>query len=141
MATSVSVRKHGRLTVRIDRGGHALVMRVLGDLDIASAPALENSLRHALKSGAPSIVLDLTGVTFIDPTGLRVLQWAAENSREDGDRLRINARSAAVRQMLKLPQDEQRLKLLIDAWNREDLDAFVDEPDLDAYGLALEEMD
>ena len=70
-----------------------------------------------------------------------MLQWAAENSREDGDRLRINARSAAVRQMLKLPQDEQRLKLLIDAWNREDLDAFVDEPDLDAYGLALEEMD
>ena len=76
MATSVSVRKHGRLTVRIDRDGHALVVRVLGDLDIASAPALENSLRHVLKSGAPSIVLDLTGVTFIDPTGLRVLQWA-----------------------------------------------------------------
>ena len=34
MATSVSVRKHGRLTVRIDRDGHALVVRVLGDLDI-----------------------------------------------------------------------------------------------------------
>ena len=48
MATSVSVRKHGRLTVRIDRDGHALVVRVLGDLDIASAPALENSLRHVL---------------------------------------------------------------------------------------------
>ncbi len=77
MATSVSVRKHGRLTVRIDRDGHALVVRVLGDLDIASAPALEDSLRHVLESGAPSIVLDLTGVTLIDPTGLRALLWAA----------------------------------------------------------------
>jgi anti-anti-sigma factor len=131
VATSVSVRKHGRLTVRIDQDGHALVVRALGDLDIAGAPALEDSLRHVLESGAPSIVLDLTGVTFIDPTGQRVLQWAAENSREDGDRLRIDARSGAVRQMLKLPQDEQRLMLAIDAWNREDLDTFVDEPDLE----------
>src|SRR5215217_6889228 len=111
MATSISVRKHGGLTIRIDQHGDSLAVRAAGELDIASAPALEDSLLHALESGASSIVLDLTGVTFIDPTGLRVLLWAAAHSDEDGDRFRIDSGSAAVRRLLELTHTEPALPL------------------------------
>jgi anti-anti-sigma factor len=77
-------------------------MRAAGELDIASAPGLEHSLLHALESSAPSIVLDLTAVDFIDRAGLQVLTWAASRSREDGDRLRIDCGSPAVRQLIDL---------------------------------------
>jgi len=77
-------------------------LRAAGELDIASAPGLEHSLLHALESSAPSIVLDLTAVDFIDHTGLQVLMWAAGRSREDGDRLRIECGSPAVRQLIDL---------------------------------------
>jgi anti-anti-sigma factor len=78
------------------------VLRAAGELDIASAPGLEHSLLHALEGQAPSIVLDIKAVEFIDRAGLQVLMWATGRSREDGDRLRIECGSPAVRQLIDL---------------------------------------
>jgi anti-anti-sigma factor len=102
MANSISVRKHGPLTIRVEQDRHSIVLRGGGELDMASASGLEHSLLHALESGASSIVLDLTAVSFIDSVGLRVLLWAAGRSHEDGDRLRIDCGSPAVRQLIDL---------------------------------------
>ena len=102
MGTRISVRRHGPLTVRVDQEDDSVAVRAVGELDIASSPALEQSLLHAFESGAPSIVLDLTAVSFIDAAGLRVLLWAAGTSRRDGDRLRIDCGSPVVRQMIDL---------------------------------------
>jgi anti-sigma B factor antagonist len=107
MDTSSSVRRHGNLAVRIDQDERSLAVRPVGELDIASAPALEDSLRHALESGASSIALDLTRVTFIDSAGVRVLLWAAGHSREEGDRLHIDSGSAGVRRLLELTDKER----------------------------------
>jgi anti-anti-sigma factor len=53
--------------------------------------------------GVPaSIVLDLERVSFIDSMGLRVLVWAARDSREEGDRLRIDCGSGAVRRRIEV---------------------------------------
>jgi stage II sporulation protein AA (anti-sigma F factor antagonist) len=102
MGNSISVRKHGPLTIRVEQDQKSIVLRAGGELDIASAPGLEHSLLHALESGASSIILDLTAVSFIDPVGLRVLLWAAARSGEDGDRLRIDCGSPAIRQLIDL---------------------------------------
>ena len=111
MATSISVRKHGPLTIRVEQDRSSLVLWAAGELDIASAPGLEHSLLHALEGGAPTIVLDLTAVSFIDPVGLRVLLWAAGRSREHGDRLRIDCGSPAVRQLIDLTGSGRDLPL------------------------------
>jgi anti-sigma B factor antagonist len=58
------------------RSSHAADMRtiaVCGELDLATAPALERELQDAQAAGARVIVLDLGGVEFIDSTGLRVI--------------------------------------------------------------------
>jgi anti-anti-sigma factor len=102
LANSISVRRHGPLTIRVEQDRNSIVLRAIGELDIASAPGLEHSLLHVLEGGTSSVVLDLTGVSFIDPVGLRVLLWAAGRSREDGNRLRIDCGSPAVRQLIDL---------------------------------------
>ena len=61
--------------MHIDENQDRLAVRVAGELDIATAPALESTLLHALDSEAASIVLDLERVSFIDSMGLRVLVW------------------------------------------------------------------
>ncbi len=109
MDASISVRRHGNLSVRIDQDGRSLTVRPVGELDIASAPALEDSLLHVLNSGASSIALDLTRVTFIDSAGVRVLLWAAAHSRDEGDRLRIDSGSVTVHRLLELT-DKQRAR-------------------------------
>ena len=111
MAASDSAREY-RLAVGIDREGNSLAVRAVGDLDIATAPLLEESIRQAFaQREASSIVVDLTAVGFIDRAGLRVLMWAASRSREDGDRLRINCNSTAVRQLLARTQLDRELPL------------------------------
>ena len=53
--------------------GADCVMTVRGDIDLASAPDFESSLRSALDGSPSSITIDLAGLTFIDSSGLRVL--------------------------------------------------------------------
>ena len=102
MATSTSILRQNGFTARIDQDRDSVAVRVAGEVDIATAPALEETLLHALESGAPSIVVDLKQVSFIDSAGLHVLMWAAKESREDGDRLRIDCGSGAVRRMIEI---------------------------------------
>ncbi len=48
----------------------------MGELDVASAPVLDEALMQVQESAATGVVIDLTGVQFIDSTGLRVLLTA-----------------------------------------------------------------
>jgi anti-anti-sigma factor len=42
-----------------------------GELDLASAPALEATIERTARGGTRAITLDLSGLTFIDSCGLR----------------------------------------------------------------------
>lgn len=49
------------------------VLAVTGDIDLATAPSLEEQLQALLATGATRIAVDLEDVDFMDSTGLRVL--------------------------------------------------------------------
>ena len=108
---AVSVPRPGGLTVGIDEDGDSLAVHAAGELDIATAPKLKDALLHAMESGAASIVLDLERVSFIDSMGLRMLVWAARESREDGNRLRIDCGSGVVRRMIEFTALDRSLPL------------------------------
>jgi anti-sigma B factor antagonist len=63
------------------------VLELVGEFDLAAEPALLQELETALPS--PTLVLDLTRVTFMDSTGLRLLLEAAAHAREKGHRCMI----------------------------------------------------
>ena len=77
-------RNLGRLVVRSARDGETHIVELLGELDIAGAPALEGELLSVESGDAASIVVDLRGLEFIDSTGLRLLVMAAERCRDSG---------------------------------------------------------
>ena len=99
------------LDVDVEHVDEACVIRIQGELDIATAPTLESVLLHAMESAAPSIVLDLQRVSFIDSMGLRVLVWAAKESSQDGDRLRIDCGSGPVRRTMDVTSLARSLPL------------------------------
>jgi len=88
------------LTVRVEHEADGLVIRAFGELDLSNAETLDAELRRAIGGDAGSIVLDLSGLDFIDSTGLRVLISAAKQSRQDGARLAIRRGSEAVQQVI-----------------------------------------
>ena len=67
--------------------GDRIVVAVEGEIDLATAPALLAALRDAVASPASAVVADLTGVEFIDSSGVHALLVAAAAARQHGSRL------------------------------------------------------
>jgi len=53
--------------------GGAHVINVRGEIHVSTAPRFSQRLSEAIDSGSTAVVLDLSGVEFIDSTGLSVL--------------------------------------------------------------------
>lgn len=65
--------------MRVERDGGRSIVRVLGELDIATAPQLAEALVEAAGGGA-AVVVDLTATTFLDSSGLRTMVMAARDA-------------------------------------------------------------
>lgn len=101
MATMDREPQGGGLDVRLEHEDDAVVVRVHGEIDLASANVLEAELRRAIGRGVSTVFLDLGNVDFIDSTGLRVLLMAAKLSGMNGSQLRILRGSSPVRHVIE----------------------------------------
>ena len=72
-------------SVRTEQYGDAAVVVPTGELDLATAPALEEALGRAFDGATTRVVLDLRELEFIDSSGLRTLLTARRRS-EDANR-------------------------------------------------------
>jgi anti-sigma B factor antagonist len=66
--------ERGPLTLRISDGaGSVLRIEAHGELDLSNAQALDKELERAMQERAERIIIDLSGLQFIDSTGLAAL--------------------------------------------------------------------
>jgi anti-sigma B factor antagonist len=96
--TGIDVGRLGAC-IATDGGEGATVLRVAGQLDLATADDLADRLRDVLDARTGSIVLDLSGVDFIDSSGLSVLLGAVD--RHPG-RIRLGPASRRVDRLLEV---------------------------------------
>lgn len=66
-----------------DEGG-VVVLAVSGELDVATIGQLRDALDAVHESGAVRLVVDLTGVTFVDSVSLAALLTASRRVGDDG---------------------------------------------------------
>jgi anti-sigma B factor antagonist len=78
------------------------VVRPRGALDLATAEPLEAELRRVEATDAGAIRLDLTGIEFMDCSGIRVLVEADRRSRRNGGRLRLTRGVGQVERVIRL---------------------------------------
>ena len=71
------------------------MIRVSGEIDLGTVSELETALARASRS-AGSVCVDLSGCTFIDSTGLRVLLTAARDRRDAGGELAVSGLTGTV---------------------------------------------
>jgi anti-sigma B factor antagonist len=65
-------------------GERRIVLRPVGELDIATAPAVDRELERLRAAGYTELVLDLRAVPFMDSSGLRVvLRWNELAAQDD----------------------------------------------------------
>lgn len=92
----------GHLSMGSERDGDVHTIRLFGELDLATAEAVQRELERAETTDVASIVLDLSGLTFMDSTGVRLVVTATARSRANGDRLRLVRGPAAVQRVFEL---------------------------------------
>jgi anti-anti-sigma factor len=97
-------------------GGHRLALR--GELDLASAANLRDTVARLCAEGDQRLVLDIGELTFIDSTGLRAILTSRAECEQAGCTLAITPAAEEVppqvRRLLqvtglleRLPFDEQ----------------------------------
>ena len=79
------------------------VIEVAGELDLHSAPTLRaEAVRIVEEAQTPRIIVDLSGVTFLDSTGVGVLVGALKRAREAGGDVYFCSCSARVQRVFEI---------------------------------------
>lgn len=90
------------LTLRSERDGDTHVLTLSGELDLVTAPEVERELRTVEAGDADAIVVDLSGLEFIDSTGIRLLIQTEQRSRWEPGRIALTRPPARVMRILAI---------------------------------------
>ena len=85
----------------------ANVLPLEGEIDLHVAPRLESSLARITKKRPSRVVVDLSGVTFIDSSGLAVLIRALQDIQKYGGKLQLSGITAEVRSIFEMARLDQ----------------------------------
>lgn len=80
----------------------AVLVRLEGELDMASAPRFERVLNTALEHCASTVALDLSELTFLDSTGIHVLISADRRATHQGCTFVLRSPTRSVLKVLRL---------------------------------------
>jgi anti-anti-sigma factor len=81
--------------------GECAVVRVAGQVDLVTAPAFENELRHVITTKLPKLVVDLRRVTAMEPAGIDVLADAHDLAVEHGGWLRTSGAAQWLAELIR----------------------------------------
>jgi anti-sigma B factor antagonist len=85
-----------------------------GELDLATAPELEQKVLDAVRGGEHAVVLDLRELTFMDSTGVRTIVAAHQVAEQTGHDLRLvrPRRESAVSRVIEISGIDDALGLV-----------------------------
>ena len=96
------------ITVK-ELGDGVAVLQLDGRLNMVTASCLRDHVGSAVASGHNRIAIDLTGIDFIDSSGLGALINGLKTARQAGGDLRIAAPNDQVKLVLQLTNMERLL--------------------------------
>ena len=96
------------------------IVSIAGELEMATVPLVSAALQDEPAAGAEAVVVDLSGVTFMDSTGLATLMNLKRDLDARGGRLVIACPEGPARLLFDVAGVADQLAL---HWNREDAEA------------------
>jgi anti-sigma B factor antagonist len=88
--------------VEVSPADGAVLVRVTGDVDLATSPQLRAALDDAIGAGADAVRLDMGGVTFLDSSGISVLVDAQQRLQDTSSKLVLHGVGDQIKRVLEI---------------------------------------
>jgi len=90
------------LTLSVRPSDRGTVVWVGGEVDVTAAVPLQDLLLRVMRAHSPWLLLDLSGISFMDCAGVRALLLTRQRAELRNGSMSLIAASAAVRRILDL---------------------------------------
>lgn len=100
------------LLIDVSRNGDRVVLRLGGELDLASVPLLESEVENAMVEDPATVILDLSTLEFIDSTGLRAILSLDKRCTESGQAFALVRGSQQVQRLMNMTRVDEHLKII-----------------------------
>ena len=97
-----------------DRGDGLAHVTLRGELDLSTVSRVQDELQHVESSGPHTVVLDLSGLSFLDSTGLRCVVSANERATTEGRRFVLVKGPESVQRVFAITRLDERLEMVDD---------------------------
>ena len=95
------------LTIEESKSNDETVVVVQGEVDLYTSPQLRSAILKAVPAAVGGVALDLSGVGYIDSSGVATLVEGLRSARKHGKTFTLVAPSPAVLQVLELTRLDQ----------------------------------
>lgn len=92
----------GELHVSVSGAEPEYEVRLLGELDMSTAPQLREELLRLVSDGATMVTVDLSELAFVDSTGLSVLITGLKRLRQQGGEMALRSPTPGTRRVLEI---------------------------------------
>jgi anti-sigma B factor antagonist len=99
------------IELQVDRKGSTATVAVSGEIDLTSAPALDDEVTGLIEDSVNQLTIGLGAVSFMDSTGLRVLLKASKLLDATGGTLVLGEPSDPVRRLLEVSGLDSHFKI------------------------------
>jgi anti-sigma B factor antagonist len=97
-----AVRRMHLVAVSDGTAPASALIRVDGEIDLATEPELRAAIAHAIDDGCRDITVDLSGVSFMDCAGVNALLWCRKHVDTADGRLSLGQVSPCAARILTL---------------------------------------
>lgn len=91
------------------------VLALEGEIDLHVSPAIAASLSNMIEKKPKKLVVDLSGVTYVDSSGLAVLIEAMQKVGEQGSEFALSGLQESVRTIFEIARLDQVFRIFPNA--------------------------
>jgi anti-sigma B factor antagonist len=92
--------------------GKTQLVRVYGEIDLASVDELRGAIDAALEPGPETLVLDLSEIAFCDSTGIHLVVTSHRRATEQGTRLVVVRPTGPASRTFEICQLDREVELV-----------------------------
>jgi len=96
------VAKQQTLQISTDVISDGVVLSPSGEIDLARSPSMRARVAEVMKQNPKRVVVDLSGVPYMDSSGVATLVEALQGTRKSGGRLVLCGLTPRVRSILEI---------------------------------------